>query len=298
MMNTKKKTSVIRVPLWYGCNKRGVERAPEILAQALQNNMSDISIIDIPIPELPQNETDTLHAKHVQTIASITKQLAQVVSAQLAEGRFVLTIGGDHSLGLGTVAGSLQHDENIGLIWFDAHGDINTEAGSPTGNVHGMPIAALMGLCQSELKDVSSHLLNPKHVFWIGARSLDKGEKELIERLNLHVYSSDYIREKGMKAVMDEVKEEMHQAGIHHTHLSFDVDALDPKVFPATGVREPNGLLMEDFEVFAKQLPSLPSVIAMDFVEYNPLLENTEGHCEELCNYMLKNLLSAVENKQ
>ncbi len=294
-MRTGRDIAIIRVPLWYGCNKRGVEQAPRMLSDILTESPYKSAIketADIAVVDVEENETRFPNAKHLSTITAVNRALSAEVAKQLAQGRFVLTLGGDHSLGLGTVSGTLEEDENAGLIWFDAHGDMNTETSSPTGNVHGMPVAALMGLCSSELNNVPARHIKPENVFWVGARDLDKGEQALAERMHLHIYSTDDIHNRGMEAVMQEIRETMEKQGIKHIHLSFDVDAFDPKWFPATGVKVPKGLWKDDFDAFTRLLPSMPELAAIDVVEYNPTMDNEKKGCLNKMRYFIEHLLS------
>ena len=289
-----KKISIIKVPLWYGRGRRGVEEAPALLTAALQESELQSCIdktIDIYIPTLSEDDSNNMNAKHLQSIVAINRNLAQVVERELAAHQLVLTIGGDHSIGLGSVSGSLMHDENMGVIWYDAHGDMNTESTSPTGNVHGMPVAALMGLCKTELNAVPKKHIKPRNIFWIGARDLDKGEQALAEQLQLHIYSTNDIHHRGMEAVLQEIRETMEKQQIKHLHLSFDVDAFDPQLFPATGVKVPDGLWMEDFDTFVCLLPSMPELTAIDLVEYNPKMDNDQKECLNKTLYFIEQLL-------
>lgn len=293
-----KEIAIIRIPMWYGRGKRGVEQSPALISASLVKSKLHSAIVDtldISIPEIPQTDLQTAKALQLESIVKANKNLAQRVAEQLEAKRLVLCIGGDHSIGIGSVSGSLQYDSNVGLIWYDAHGDMNTESTSPTGHIHGMPVAALMGLCKSALNDIPTRHIQPDNIFWIGARSLDNGEKKLMEQKHLHVYSTDDIHQRGMKAVMEEVRELMKERHIEHLHLSFDVDAFDPKLFPATGVKVPDGLDMKDFEQFISILPSLPEMIAADIVEYNPLLDNEEHECLQKTTYFAEKLSSVIK---
>jgi len=298
-----KKISIIKVPLWYGRGRRGVEEAPALLTAALQESELQSCIdktIDIYIPTLSEDASNNMNAKHLQSIVAINRNLAQVVERELAAHQLVLTIGGDHSIGLGSVSGSLMHDENMGVIWYDAHGDMNTESTSPTGNVHGMPVAALMGLCKTELNAVPKKHIKPRNIFWIGARDLDKGEQALAEQLQLHIYSTNDIHHRGMEAVLQEIRETMEKQQIKHLHLSFDVDAFDPQLFPATDVKVPDGLWMEDFDTFVSLLPSMPELTAIDLVEYNPKMDNDQKECLNKTLYFIEQLLrvNALQSEQ
>lgn len=283
------------MPLWYGSDKRGSEQAPNLLCDAITKQR----IIDSIEPIMPLTTTDkyAIHstAKYLREIIDVNKRLAEAVNSKLQLGNRVLTIGGDHSLGLGSVAGSLQFDENVALIWFDAHGDMNTEQTSPTGNVHGMPVAALMGLCDSALNDVAKVNIKPQNIFWIGARDLDEGERQLVSQFNLNVYSTEDIHVHGMQRVMNEVVQKMQKQGVEHVHLSFDIDAMDPTIVAATGCLVPNGLNNTDFDIFVQSIASLQQhIIALDFVEYNPLLDDSQQTSLGWCCHALKQLCNAI----
>lgn len=299
-MNNTKEIAIIRVPLWYGCERRGVEMAPALLSEALKTSefkQNIVEEIDIPIPEIQADSSIDIHTQYINPVVEVSKRLASIVAQQLEQGRLVLTIGGDHAIGLGTVSGSLKQDENVGVIWFDAHGDMNTEATSPTGHIHGMPTAALMGLCKSELNEVANPYLKPENIFWIGARSMDEGEQEFAKKLHLNIYPTKHIHNVGMRAVMLDILEKMKRQGIQHIHLSFDVDAFDPTIFPATGVPVRNGLWMDDFDEFAALLPTLPELSAIDIVEYNPLLEIAEQSSKEIClSAIIRLLLTKISS--
>ena len=121
------------------------------------------------------------------------------------QGYFPLVVGGDHSLGLGSVAGAAMACENLGVIWFDAHGDFNTEETSPSGNLHGMPCAALMGWCRSSMKEVPRKTVAPENFYWVGTRDLDPGEVQMAKQNGLHIFSAEEVRHRGMNAVMDDI---------------------------------------------------------------------------------------------
>ena len=180
------------------------------------------------------------------------------------------------------------------MIWFDAHGDVNTEATSPSANAHGMPVAALMGLCKSEINDIATTRLKPQNIFWVGARDLDSGESETIEKLGImdNVYSTERVHEMGMASVMDEIRRKMESQGIKEVHLSFDIDGMDPSIVWATGTRVENGLRPDDLEAFAKGLSKLPEMKSMDFVEYNPLMDDEERTTGKWCEETLKRLVN------
>lgn len=294
----------IGVPLWYGCDKKGPELAPmviratNLLAQMRSNDIcisdyGDVSIGDSTV-DIP-NDTSKHNMNHYGGILCAVQSVRDVGREVQTKGDIPIFIGGDHSLGLGSVAASAQYDSNVGVIWFDAHGDMNTEATSPTGHIHGMPLAALMGLCESELNNVPVHYVKPQNIFWIGTRSLDAGEQHLIEKLHLNVYSTDDVHRRGMTAIMAEIATKMQSLGISNVHCSFDIDAMDPAIVAATGCLVPDGLNNTDFDIFVQSIASLQQhIIALDFVEYNPLLDDSRKTSLDWCRHALAQLCNAV----
>lgn len=258
-----------------GASREGTQEAPRILCQLL--GVEPVCEINFP------------------TVVEVCEALRDAVS-QTNTQTLPIILGGDHSVALGSVAGSLMHDENLGVVWFDAHGDINTEETSPSGNAHGMPVAALMGLTKSELNTIAQVRLNPKHMFWVGTRSLDDGEKQIIKELGIEdqVYDMTRLRAMGMTAVMQEIATRMRALGIRHWHLSFDIDGMDPKLVPATGVPERDGMNQADLGAFIAGMNQMPELMSMDFVEYNPLMDDPAQSTGHWCAETLKKIIEAI----
>lgn len=294
----------VGVPLWYGCDKKGTELAPaviratDLLAQMRSigiciNDYGNVRISDSTV--VLHNDTVTHNIVHYNDTLCAVQSVRDVGCEVLIKRESPIFVGGDHSLGLGSVAASAQYDSNVGVIWFDAHGDMNTEATSPTGHIHGMPLAALMGLCESELNNVPVHYVKPQNIFWIGTRSLDAGEQHLIEKLHLNVYSTDAVHHRGMSAIMAEIATKMQSLGISNVHCSFDIDAMDPTIVAATGCLVPDGLNNTDFDIFVQSIASLQQhIIALDFVEYNPLLDDSRKTSLDWCRHALAQLCNAI----
>lgn len=280
------KLTIINVPFQSGNDRAGGGLAPEWLLRNGIGAYADGSPIWGQIPSLPQNDiTSQFGIKNYDNVIKMAQTLREVLNKYYGSTRRIITIGGDHSIALGSIAGVLQHEPNIGVIWFDAHGDINTEATSPSMNAHGMPVAALLGLCKSGINDVTTTHLKPQNIFWVGARDLDPGEIEILSHpyangepgcMMDNVYTTDYIHHKGMQHVMDEIMHKMRRRNIPAVHLSFDIDGMDPSVVWATGTRVERGLLQEDLDKFINNLQILPPLQSMDFVEYNPILDDEE----------------------
>ncbi len=283
--------SIICAPFQCGCDRNGAQQAPEWL---VRNGIGAVSgDVRWVMPHMhKEGATD----QGVKNLAEVIDQVARIrdeVLAQRKEGKCVLTIGGDHSIALGSVAGVLEQNANVGVIWYDAHGDVNTEATSPSANAHGMPVAALMGLCKSGLNEIARVRLKPQNIFWVGVRDLDAGEVETIGRLGItdNVYSTERVHQMGMTAVMEDINRKMEAQGIEEVHLSFDIDGMDPSIVWATGTRVEQGLMQDDLEAFVAWLRRLPEMQTMDFVEYNPLMDDEERTTGKWCVEMLRKFI-------
>lgn len=281
--------SIICAPFQCGCDRDGGQMAPEWLVRNGIRAVSD----DVRWQESTRMPEESLWEDGVKNLSKVMAQVSVLrdeVARLMADGKRVLTIGGDHSIALGSIAGVLDCNPNVGVIWFDAHGDVNTEATSPSMNAHGMPVAALLGECESRLNDIAWTRLKPENIFWVGARDLDAGEVETIERLGIadNVYGTERVHEMGMAAVMEDIRRKMETQGIEAVHLSFDIDGMDPSIVWATGTRVKDGLFQEDLDSFIEGLARLPEMKSMDFVEYNPLMDDdmhtTGKWCVETLN--------------
>jgi arginase len=191
--------------------------------------------------------------------------------------RFALTIGGDHSVAVGSIFGLHSHWQDLGVIWVDAHGDFNTPATSPSSNFHGMPLAALcnmFSLLQVKSFDWFRPCLNPADVVIIGARNLDPGEARMLQDVGIRVYSSREVMERGMAAVTRDAMDYILAKGPRPLHLSFDIDALDGDLVPGTGTPEPDGLQLDEALVLCRELRNSGLLVGMDLVEINPDLED------------------------
>lgn len=285
--------SVINVPFQCGCDREGGSLAPQWLFNNGTEKFTDIvKWLSAPIQYVEGSYINGV--RNHDKVVNICNKLRDVVVENRVQGRRVLTIGGDHAIALGSIAGVLTVNPNVGVIWFDAHGDVNTEVTSPSANAHGMPLAALFGLCKSGLDSVVSVYLIPQNTFWIGARDLDPGEIEIIEQLGIadNVYSTERIHEMGMTAVMDDINKKMKLQNVTATHLSFDIDGMDPNIVCATGTKVDNGLLQKELDEFIECMGNLPRMESMDFVEYNPLLDDENYSTGKWCVEILRRLIN------
>lgn len=226
----------------------------------------------------------------ISELSELSDRLKKMVSATIQGGKAVFTVGGDHSISLGSISGAIEAAESagekLGVIYLDAHGDINTIKTSKTKNLHGMVLSFAMGIGESVLSKIANPSLMPENLLYIGSRSLDPGEKELIERYNICLLSSYYINCADESSRLDLVGNvisdfiEIHR--IERVHLSIDIDAVDPMQAPGTGVPEINGLDAKDFLWIVEYTLKRCNVKSVDLVEFNPKLD-VDGQTERIC---------------
>ncbi|MCJ1337165.1 Arginase, catabolizes arginine to ornithine and urea [Bachmanniomyces sp. S44760] len=231
---------------------------------------------------IPSPDPDHRGMKNPLAVSAVTKQLSQQVYAHAREGRCVLTLGGDHSIAIGTVSGTAKAirkrhgGREMAVIWVDAHADINTPETSDSGNIHGMPVAFLTGLAAEKREDVFGWLgedmrLSLKKLVYIGLRDVDPGEKRILRENGVKAFSMHDIDRYGIGRVMEMALG--HIGNDTPIHLSFDVDALDPQWAPSTGTPVRGGLTLREGDYIAECVHETGSLVAMDLVEVNPSLE-------------------------
>jgi arginase len=204
----------------------------------------------------------------------LAKRVKEVVDA----GDFPLVLGGDHSIAMGTVAGTAAHyhekEQSIGLIWFDAHGDMNVPESSPSGNIHGMPLAHLLGKGDVDLKNILgfSPKVKPENVALIGIRAIDAGERKIIRDSGIHAFTMREIDEHGMATVARRALEVVND-GTAGFHVSFDVDGCDPTVIPGSGTLVPGGVSFREAHLLMEYCADNGRLLSMEIVELNPFLD-------------------------
>ena len=292
MQPGNKKITYIGVPFRSGCNREGAQYAPIWLFRQLGITAEESRVVSFPMEKEPLSDMITKGIRNYDAVLQMIEALREEVMNALDHGSQVIVLGGDHSVAIGSISGVLSKCPNVGVIWFDAHTDINTEATSPSGNAHGMPLAALMGLCKSDINN-QSYILNPKNVYWVGARDIDPGEWETIKRLGIedHVFTVENVRQIGMVSVMHHIRTAMKENGVEQLHLSFDVDGMDPLIVPATGTQVKLGLNEIECNTFIDGLSEgMPQLASVDFVEYNPLMDNPKYTTGQWCVNTLSKL--------
>jgi arginase len=276
---------IIGVSLDLGGNRRGVDMGPsafriaglgERLA-ALGVSVVDAGDVVAPIPEIKSAGDPT--KKYIREIARVCEKLYKTSLTALEKGALPLVLGGDHSLAAGSVAATADFlrstGKPIGLIWIDAHGDMNTPASSTSGNVHGMPLASLLGSEPAELSRIGgfSPKVLPEHTVLIGIRNLDDREKEIVRESRVHVFTMKDIDRSGIAAVVERalVVAGANTAGVH---VSFDLDVCDPAIAPGVGTPVKGGLDYREAHMLMEIVADSGLLRALDLVEVNPILDD------------------------
>ena len=275
---------IIGVPMDLGAGRRGVDMGPSAIRigglheklRRLDVDVEESGNIDVRVPE--EVDCGTRDRMYLGEIGQVCTHLAAKVKETLGDGKTPLVLGGDHSLAAGGVAGAACHyrgrTDKIGLIWIDAHTDINTPHTSRSGNVHGMPLAALLGLGPEELCRIEG--FSPKvaadNAVLVGTRSIDREEKEIILSLGLRVITMKEIDMRGMTAVMEEALERAN-SGTTGFYCSFDLDVVDPQFAPGVGTPVPGGISYRESHLAMEMVHDNRKCLALELVEVNPILD-------------------------
>ncbi|WP_338752646.1 arginase [Bacillus sp. FJAT-52991] len=276
----KKKVSIIGVPMDLGQLRRGVDMGPSAIRYAgvcerLQNLSIEVEDCgDIEISRNYSVEDENTNLKNLKAVAEASERLAQKVDQVIETDSFPLVLGGDHSIAIGSLAGISKHYKNLGVIWYDAHGDLNTAETSPSGNIHGMPLAASLGLGHKDLTSLYGYApkVKPENIVIIGARSLDEGEKELIKEQGIKVYTMHEVDRLGMTTVIEETIAYLKEK-TDGVHLSLDLDGLDPNDAPGVGTPVIGGISYRESHLAMELLEESGLITSAEFVEVNPILD-------------------------
>lgn len=273
--------SIIGVAIDLGAGTPGVSLGPSAIRYAgiteklmrIGYNVKDEGDILANKPLSPL--TDGVKLRFLDEVTRVNTELCNKISKVMAEGRFPLILGGDHSIAIGTIAGVVQHKKNIGVIWFDAHGDINTEMTSPSGNIHGMPVAVSLGYGHERLTSIGGihKKLQPEKLVYIGCRDLDEGERKVLKELGITVFTMHEIDRYGMTEVIERAIK-IAGEGTDGIHVSFDVDSLDPAYVQGTGTRVPGGLTYRESNLALEMIALSEKLVSAEFVEVNPIIDN------------------------
>jgi len=287
----KQQISMIGVPMDLGQLRRGVDMGPSAIRCAgvnerLESLCQDIEDLgDMTIgqreDEKEGGEPASEELRNLKAITKASAKLAETVDKIVASGAFPLVLGGDHSIAIGTLAGLAKHYQNLGVIWYDAHADLNTKESSPSGNIHGMPLAISLGIGHEGLTSIygKKTKIKAENIVIIGARSLDDGEKELIRDKGIKVYTMHEIDRLGMTRVMEETIDYL-RGRTDGVHLSLDLDALDPNDAPGVGTPVAGGISYRESHLAMEMLEESKLITSAEFVEVNPILDEKNRTAE------------------
>lgn len=259
--------NIFGCPMHCGVGEKGLVHSLDYL------NEHDPSLNLTTIPEISVSDENSAHMKNFRSVLETCTSIAEYsYNNILSKGNTPLFLGGDHSAAIGTVSATATQYDNIGLIWIDAHPDINTDLTSASGNIHGMPISALLGNLSPAGADLSKILtdnpkVKPENIVHIGLRDIDPPEAVILKELNIKHFTYDNIKEKGLDFCLSEAIS--HLSHLKHIHLSFDIDVVNPQLLPGVSVPVNDGFTIpEIYHVFERLLGELP-ISALDIVEYN-----------------------------
>jgi arginase len=278
------KIRIIGVPMDLGQSRRGVDMGPSALRGAglqarikqLGLTVEDIGNLEVKQPE--EMQVGEKRAKYLQEIAETCQDISKAVQKSLEEGFLPLVLGGDHSIAVGVAAGVSAHfrkeKKQIGYIWLDAHGDMNTPESSPSGNIHGMPLAAIMGFGAPELVDLGGFhpKAEPGNIVIVGARDLDAQERKIVKKSGIHVFTMRDIDERGMREVMSEaLKYAMDDT--EGVAVSLDMDFVDPADAPGVGTPVRGGVTYREAHLAMEMIADSEAMVSLEVVEINPIID-------------------------
>ncbi|MBB6669743.1 arginase [Cohnella nanjingensis] len=306
-MAKRKIVDILPVAFDLGASRRGAAGGPQAMLQAglaaklrqlrlpyrIQEelNAGPAAAEQAADPALAQRPRGRPPMKHLAAAVAVNEALAARVSAAAAAGRWPLILGGDHSIAIGTIAGLASHYRRLGMLWIDAHSDMNTDLTTPSGNIHGMSLAASIGLGASPLTAIGGRIgkIRPERVALVGARSLDPEEKRLIRALGVSCFTMHDIDKRGIASVMEEAVQ-IVGADTDGVHVSFDIDSLDPRDAPGTGTPVGGGLSSREAFLALELIAEAGVATSAEFVEVNPEADPS-GCTAELAVSLIGSLL-------
>ena len=276
---------VLGVPMDLGSGRRGVDMGPSAIRIAgLEERLRELGheVVDegdLDIKNMEELKVGDVHARYLTEIARAARLAAGKVERIMTKGRFPLVLGGDHSISVGTVSGIAAfcrtRRKKLGLLWIDAHGDINTPDTSPSGNIHGMSVASLLGEGPDSLTGIGSDQpkVNARNVALVGIRSLDEGEKVRLKRHGVQVHTMSDVDRSGIHRIMKKALARVTD-GTDYVHVSFDLDAVDPTVAPGVGTPVKGGLDYREAHLIMELLHDSGVMTSLELVEVNPILDD------------------------
>jgi len=272
--------TILGVPMDLGAGRRGVdmgtsairyaglEEALRALGLAVKDE-GDLEVHHAGRAQMGENPK----LRYLDEVARVMGVLRERVAAIVTSGDFPLILGGDHSIGIGVLAGLQTAVKSVGVLWFDAHGDYNTDETTPSGNIHGMPLAVAAGHGSRDLRRTwgEAPLIPEEHLALIGAREIDPAEREALRRSKVRVATMTDIDEKGIRRIMEETLDAF--SACEHVHVSFDMDSVDPKEAPGVGTSHPGGLTYREAHLAMEMVAASGRLGSLALVEVNPILD-------------------------
>lgn len=276
-----KTIEIIGAPSAFGQRKLGVNMGPDAMRYAglierlesIGHTVIDLGNVESPAIDMKKYKSEQGGLRNLEEVTTFCESLYAKVDGVVQKGNYPVVIGGDHSIAMGTISGIAKHYENLGVIWYDAHGDLNIDETSPSGNIHGMPLRALIGNGHEDLVNIGSYKNKVKveNIVLIGMRDLDEGEKAYIKEVGIKTYTMADIDRLGIGKVIEETLAYLDKCdGIH---LSLDVDALDPVETPGTGTTVPGGITYRESHYALELLNDSDKITSFEIVEVNPLID-------------------------
>jgi len=272
---------LVGVPMDFGAGRRGVDMGPRAIRYAgLIPGLEKLNYVvndwgNLPVPGFETCDVCEPELRFLDCILTVNRLLADRVADSIRSGHVPLSLGGDHSMALGSISG-VARELQIGLIWIDAHGDFNTAATTPSGNIHGMPLAALAGYGDPRLVGLGlsqSAAVPPNRLAVVGVRDLDSGESQLLRQAGVAVFSMEQIDRQGMYSIIQQAVEVVSHDS-NGIYLSLDLDALDPIYAPGVGTSVPGGLTYREAHLACEVIAETGRLVGMDVVEVNPILDD------------------------
>ena len=276
--------AIIGAPVDLGQDRRGVDMGPSALRVAsLNRRVASLGYVvedlgNVPTEQAESSPAGSEAAKYLPQIAAACSKLAMMVRQALSAGSFPLVLGGDHSVAVGTVSGVSQffrgNNQRVGLIWLDAHADMNTPESSPSGNVHGMPLACIVGMGPPELSDLFGHRpkVLPRNAVIVGLRDVDQLEKPHVRESGVRAFTMRDIDERGMRAVMEEAIQ-LASDGTAGFHCSLDMDFVDPQHAPGVGTPVRGGVTYREAHLAMEMIGDSGKMLSAEVVEVNPVID-------------------------
>lgn len=295
--------NIIGAAQYAGCGCDGVQYGPNAIREC--GLIEKLLANDVVVSDSGNMDNDASIActpneklRNVEQIVDFCRRLSTKIAMTLREGQMPLVLGGDHSLSIGSISGALEvfGADDLGVIWIDAHADINTPETSPSGNVHGMTIASLLGLINNKVLNVgeNSPKLNPGNIIYIATRDMDSGEAQIVKEYGISVVQMKDIMERGLDASLQHLQSLLDKLTVSNIYMSIDIDVIDPKLAPGTGVPVPNGIDKSVLYNLLDVIANTNKLRGLELVEVNPLIDDEDNRTSILAVDIITHLIKRV----